>query len=527
MPSVNTNSGIKAFKGIGTAVLAVGRFDDRRVSTHAQQPLMQSLSPHNHQNNKKNIVFKSEWYGELKDAFELMMGCHILCLLPFVVCFVLITVMRVLQIHIHVLPNHNPDPKHLVDRVNSTAEAIVCFLVLVTLVSGLHALRSQSLKNLALFETQLSGLEITAESDGWQRCTRRFISKDPSWTDEGHLKAWKKGLEGQRTKKVLFRLLRVGPLVYLVALGVYLVYAPDRDSRFPRAWATIVSHVVAGDYDRFEFSVWAGFTLLILQAIVGALIGAEVFCQICYNAISAVVNEMEALSEDDMTDEESEWDSCNLGLLLTHHMKFCDEMLCFWGSREAGLAMICVLGIFLALILKSAFNFVILVAAHSDDVNHLSENFGGFFMYSAVLLSVLYKLAKITERCNSTRPGAPSIVGAMRRYVSHCFGLDTRIKLSRGEGMNTMDRHELLSASALVESRTLGVQLMGVTISYSLFANTFLKIVIYLPAGFSFMTAFFRHAQSSHNLCDYCDEISSFAPSNTSVAQQCRQHCRG
>lgn len=430
-------------------------------------------------------------------------GLRPLWIAPALSCFLLNIVVRISALRTPSFESANAS--ELVELVHGCEEITVNVLMFVGVVSGLHALGSQSLQNLGEFARDVRGqgrfLDQSCEEHRKSLCQHVVLADEDVLSGPDHLRR-------------LFRWLAVSPLIYLVAFSVYVGQCEWPPPSLGVMFGDVAnmahgsrSHRQTGVYEVF---LWFGYSLTAVHLSTGALMGARVFHSACSSAIAAMVDELDNLGE-----------QCgaggSLGVVLSHHDKICEEMRCFWGHAEAGLAIAAAIAVCFSLSLSSGINLLIILAAphavsrsSSSDLQLYTPNVAAFFFGATLLLILLSYLASITDMSTSTKPHEKSIVSAMRRYVTHCLARDAEIKLgienqSGEQPLSTAERNELLSAGNMVESRTAGVQLLGfLDMSMGLVTATLLRLFIYAPAGLKFLSTFLLHS-SENGICQSCD----------------------
>lgn len=436
-------------------------------------------------------------------------GLSPLYIVPLFACFFVNLAARVCALK--ALSFKSASASELVSFVNGCEEITANILMLVTAVFGLHSLRTHSLQNLAEFERDVRGQrrELDRSASDHRKSAWKEVLTD------GHLVC------GRHILRSLFRVLVVAPMIHLVALVVYTGQRQWPPPSLGDMCGYLAAVVFGSDRQRvidpYEVFLCFGYCLIIMQVSTAAIMGARVFHCACSRAIAAIVEELEQLCLE-------KYQAGKLGLVLVHHGKITEEMRCFWGPAEAGTSLagaICVCFSFSAF---SGLNLLILLAAPhavsaSSTANMVAPNVAGFFLGAILLLTLLLYLAAITTESTSTQPHAKSIVSAMRRYVTHCLTQDTEARLSiestdnadDRDGIQLLsaaDRNELLSAGMTVEARTVGVQLLGfLDMRFSLVIATFMRLLIYAPAGFSFLTTFLSHAHGGSRACQHCEQF--------------------
>lgn len=438
-------------------------------------------------------------------------------LLPLFFCLVLNIAMRSVAVWsspcLNVLVGHRISDRQceLVTFVNDCQEIVACTLVIISVLVALHALSCDSLQHLSGFASDLSAVHQleTGKRPRFQSCGHSEESDDMISFSSGdsltgckepeckhYVHAKEEKIKHQYMRSVL-RMLAVSPLIYLITLAVYIIFHENHESEnwtLPPALSTMSNHVLTSKVQYAELLLFGGYIAMALQIMSFGLYAIRVFHDVNMVATSAMVNKLDNLFSDDEDCLEDGAHICTLGVLLIHHIKFCDEMVHFWGRAEAGTSVACIIAVCFSLNIASGLNILILNAPKASGLRHADDtvypHVGQFVVGASLLVMTLHYLASITDACTSTKPNAASIIAATRRYINCRLVKDTERKVRGVQGMSTADRHELLSAGLTVECRSVGVYLMGImNVSYGLAATTLLRLMIYAPVGLSFISA--------------------------------------
>lgn len=269
---------------------------------------------------------------------------------------------------------------HMLLFVSGSQEFFANLLGSVTIVLGLLALRSDGLKELAEFKEQ-----VKPKQHDWRRV---LFSR----TESRFLRFW-------------FRQLAIGPLLFLMAFaGRVVIYRSPPPSLI---WIWI--QITSGQAETLLVFFYVSYLLLVCQIMIGAVIGARVFSGLCFSAIGAVEEELDADYE--------KHKGHKLQMILTHRNQLSEKMDKLWSAMQAGMAYCCALILSFSLCCSNGVNLLILVADGRrllSDPQHFLAYIVAFFIGAAMLSLLLYDLASITQR-------AKALVPAMRRYTERCL----------------------------------------------------------------------------------------------------------
>lgn len=364
--------------------------------------------------------------------------------------------------------NFHHEWRPIVDDIGHIQEFFVCIFAIFGVLTGVYALRRPGFKALVNFRSDMARMRVhslvgisRAEPDDPSGGLRTRVSFVGRW---------------------LFRWLCFSPVIWPIAVGVYI----HGEGQVPPGPSELVSNFLAWSQNPREAFVMVVQVAIAAQVISGTAVLGEIYEQACKNSIRAIVNELNIESMASLHCEEGDHDKDLLALVLTHVMRFGQDMFDFWALWEGGMPTCCLLSIAFIYVFDSGLNVVIQTNSGMD----ASFNVFLFFFGLAILVWMLYFLASITAQCTSTDPYSNSIVAATRHYV--------RLRLSRDMlsgsehlEMSPAERQELLTTGAMIESRCLGVQLMGtITVSYALVMTTALRLGVYLPGAYAFVTNF-------------------------------------